>query len=64
MYTESEVITSPRFVALHRLVSEVQPEAVYLFLQELLFTAIFVVCSLKSMCIPSFVLIGCCASLA
>ena len=35
-------------------------------LQELhcltMFTVIIVVCSLKSMCIPSFVLIGCCVS--
>ena len=27
-----------------------------------LFTVIVVVCSLKSMCIPSFVLIGCCVN--
>ena len=27
-----------------------------------MFTVIIVVCSLKSMCIPSFVLIGCCMS--
>ena len=27
-----------------------------------MFTVIVVVCSLKSMCIPSFVLIGCCVS--
>ena len=27
-----------------------------------MFTVIIVVCSLKSMCIPSFVLIGCCVS--
>ena len=39
-----------------------------LFIQELLtsfttmFTVIIVVCSLKSMCILSFVLIGCCVS--
>ena len=27
-----------------------------------MFTVIIVVCSLKSMCLPSFVLIGCCVS--
>ena len=45
----------------------VLPEAVYCcFTRTTLFTtmfaAIIVVCSLKSMCIPSFVLIGCCVS--
>ena len=45
----------------------VLPEAVYCcFTRTTLFTAMFtvkiVVCLLKSMCIPSFVLIGCCVS--
>ena len=43
------------------------PEAVYCcFTRTTLFTTMFtvivVVCSLKSMCISSFVLIGCCVS--
>ena len=60
------VITSPRFVALHRLVSEIAKCTVYFTRTTLfttMFTAIIVVCSLKSMCIPSFVFIGCCAHL-
>ena len=45
----------------------VWPEAVYCcFTRTTLFTTMFtviiVVCSLKTMCIPSFVLIGCCMS--
>ena len=58
------------FLTLHLLVSEIAnvlPEAVYCcFTRTALFTTMFtviiVVCSLKSMCIPSFVLIGCCVS--
>ena len=39
------------------------PEAIYCcFTRTILFTVSIVVCSLKSMCIPSFVLIGCCVS--
>ena len=61
-------IPSQSFVTLHLLVSEranVLPEAVYCcFTRTTLFTTMFtimiVVCLLKSMCIPSFVLIGCC----
>ena len=59
---------SPSFVTLHLLVSEIAnvlPEAVYCcFTRTTLFTTMFtgiiVVRSLKSMCIPSFVLIGYC----
>ena len=42
----------------------VLPEAIYCcFTRTTLFTTMFtVVCSLKSMCIPSFVWIGCCVS--
>ena len=45
----------------------VWPEAVYCcFTRTTLFTTMFtviiVVCSLKSMCVPSFILIGCCVS--
>ena len=50
-----DCITSPRFVALHRLVSElnIQPEAFFTrtTLLTIIFTAIIVVCSLKSVCI-------------
>ena len=70
MYVCSELevgITSQSFVPLHLLVSEIAnvlPEAVYCcFTRTTLFTTMFtVVCLLKSMCIPSFVLIGCCGS--
>ena len=63
-------ITSQSFVTLHLLVSEIAnvlPEAVYCcFTRTTLFTTIFtvmiVVCLLKSKCIPSFVMIGCCVS--
>ena len=59
-------ITSPSFVALLRLVSEIAnvlPEAVCrCFIRTTLFTTLFtvniVVCSLKRMCVPSFILIG------
>ena len=45
----------------------VWPEAVYCCftrttLFTIMFTVIIVVCSLKTICIPSFVLIGCCVS--
>ena len=56
---------SPSFITLHLLVSEiVLPEAVYCcFTRTTLFTTMFtviiVVCSLKSMRVPSFILIGC-----
>ena len=55
---------SPSFVTLHLLVSEIAKEAVYCcFTRTTLFTTMFtviiVVCSLKSMCIPCFTLIGC-----
>ena len=69
--SELEVgITSQSFVTVHLLVSEIAnvlPEAVYCcFTRTTLFTTMFivmiVVCLLKSMCIPSFVLIGCCMS--
>ena len=63
---------SQSFVTLHLLVSEIAnvlPEAVYCCftrttctLFTTMFTVIIVVCSLKSMCTPSFVLIGCCVS--
>ena len=53
-------------VALNLPVSEIVhilPEAAYCCtLFTTMFTVIFVVCSLKSMCVPSFVLIGCCVS--
>ena len=55
--------TSPRFVALHRLVSEMYSLRLFTRTTFSMFTAIIVVCSLKSMCIPSFVFIGCCAHL-
>ena len=39
------------------------PECVYCYLTgTTLFTVVIVVCSLKSMCIQSFILIGCCVS--
>ena len=45
----------------------VLPEAIYCCftittLFTTMFTVIIVVCSLKTMCIPSFVFIGCCVS--
>ena len=51
-------------VRLHLLVSNVLPEAVYCcFTRTTLFNTMFIVVySLKSMCIPSFVLIGFCVS--
>ena len=62
-------ITSPSFVCLHLHVFMIRylPEAVYCcFTRTTLFTTMFTVIIvmylLKSMCIPSFVLIGCCIS--
>ena len=49
---------SPSFVTLHLLVSEIAKCIVVL--QKL--TVIIVVCSLKSMCVPSFIVIGYCLS--
>ena len=48
----------------NHLVSEIAlPEAVYCcFTRTTLFTVIIVVCLLKRMCMPSFILIGCCVS--
>ena len=59
-------VTSPSFVALHLpvfTIANVLPEGVYCcFTRTTLFTTMFtvisLVCLLKSMCIPSFVLIG------
>ena len=56
---------SPSFITLHLLLSEivnVLPEAIYCCFTRFttMFTVIFVVGSLKSMFIQSFVLIGCC----
>ena len=56
------------FVFLHLPVSWIAlPEHVYCcFTRTTLFTTMFtviiVVCSLKSMCVPSFIVIGCCVS--
>ena len=56
------------FVFLHLPVSGIAlPEHVYCcFTRTTLFTTMFtviiVVCSLKSMCVPSFIVIGCCVS--
>ena len=63
-------IPSQSFLTLHLLVSEIAnvlPEAVYCcFTRTTLFTIMFtvmiVVRLLKSMCTPSFILIGCCVS--
>ena len=39
------------------------PEGIYCcFTRTTMFTVVIVVCILKSMCIPSFFLIGCCVS--
>ena len=64
------VSTSPSFVALHFLVSEIAKciacAVYYCFttttLFTTMFTAIIVMYSLKSMCMPSFVFIGLCLS--
>ena len=66
MFVWSELefsITSPSFVTLHLLVSEinVSPEAVYCCFTRTtsfttMFTVIIVVCLLKHMCMPSFIL--------
>ena len=57
---------SPSFVTLHLLVSEMYCLRLFIVvLQELhclLQRLLLVVCSLRSICIPSFVLIGCCVS--
>ena len=63
-------IMSPSFVTLHLLVSEIAKciawGCLLLFTRTTLFTTMFtviiVVCLLKRMCMPSFVLIGCCVS--
>ena len=60
-------IASPSLVALHPLVSETAKCIVYCcFTRTTLFTTMFtviiVVCSLKSMCVPRFILIGYCVS--
>ena len=58
---------SPSFVTLHCMVSEIAKCIVFCcFTRTTLFTTMFtviiVVCLLKCMCMPSFVLIGCCVS--
>ena len=58
---------SPSFVTLHLPVSEIAICIArgYLTRTKLfttMFTVIIVMCSLKSMCLPSFVVIGCCVS--
>ena len=51
-------ITIPRFVALHLPVFEIHEVVYCCFTRTTLFTTMFTfMCSLKSMCIPSFVLI-------
>ena len=64
VWSEIEVsITSPSFVTLHLLVSEIAECIVYCcFTRTTLFTTMFtviiVVCLVKRMCMPSFILIG------
>ena len=62
-------IMSPSFVTLHLLVSEIAKYITWgcfcCFTRTtyiVYYNVYIVVCSLKSMCIPSFVLIGCCVS--
>ena len=57
-------ITSSSFITPHLLVSEIAKCIVYCCLtRTTLFTTMFiVVCSLKGMCVPSFIFIGCCVS--
>ena len=70
MFVSSKSIPSPIFIALHLAVSEIANvflEVIYCcFTRTALFTTMFtviiLVCPLKSMCIPSFILISCCVS--
>ena len=67
MLSHHQVSLLYTFWFLRLLKYNVLPEAVYCcFTRTTLFTTMFtviiVVCSLKSMCVPSFILIGCCVS--